>query len=712
MGREMQVSNVNNTNNNIPLGVSKQGNLVYFAVSIPHAKECKLLLYKYGCKTVKEIVTLTQKDRIGSVFITKILWNEFHFDSYLYEAMGKTFVDPYAKRIIGREVYGNVLSPKEKELVRGAFDFDEFDWEGDLKPEISYSNLILYKLHVRGFTKDASSKVKHHGTYLGIIEKIPYLKELGVNALLMMPCVEFSEIIESSIHTPSYVEKPRNLSYNEVFLDHLIEDSPKINYWGYTTEYQYFTPKTSYAFQTAQSNTEFKLMVRELHKHGIEVLMEMHFIRGTTLQLIQDCLRFWSMEYHIDGFRFSNELGLENFLASDPYLVRTKLLNHSWNTEMIYERDIIPNYKVLADYNDSFLIDIRRFLKGDEDQLSKFAEHFRCSYEKKTFIHYITEHNGFTLMDLYSYDVKHNEDNGENNLDGTDYNYSWNCGVEGKTKKKKISELRTRIRKNALTVLILSQGVPMLYAGDEFGNTQNGNNNAYCMDSSLSWINWKDERNRDSLFTFTKELIYLKKKHKILRMDQGFLGMDCFACGYPDISFHGTKAWRPEYFNYSRTLGIFLYGNYAKIDENVFDDSFYLAFNMHWEIHRFDLPDLPRGYEWRIHLVTDDNLDMNFMDEDDNKMLTQEVTTQKVITQKPTKQNTKEQNIKEQNITKQNIIKQNLTVQNTASQNVAGQIITNQNVITRKVKNLVQKQYIDLSPRSIVIFKSHNKVLN
>lgn len=666
----MQVFSENHANHVIPLGVSKQGDLVYFAVSVPNAKECKLLLYKDGCKTPKKTMLLAKENRIGSVFTTQIPWNEFHYDSYCYEAMGKEFIDPYAKRIVGRDVYGKALSPEEKELVKGAFDFDEFNWEGDIKPEISYSDLILYKLHVRGFTMDVSSKVKHRGTYLGLIEKIPYLKELGVNGLLLMPSVEFPEVIESNYNTPSYFEKSSYISYNQALGYNQQEDFTKINYWGYMNEhrYQYFAPKATYAFHNTDANIEFKTMVRELHKHGIEVHMEMHFVKGTTYQLIQDCLRFWAMEYHIDGFRFTNEIGIELSIASDPYLARTKLISHSFTTDMIYEKEIAPEYKVLADYNDRFLVDIRRFLKGDEDQLATFAEHFRCSHEKKGCIHYVTEHNGFTLMDLYSYDVKHNEDSGENNRDGTDYNYSWNCGVEGQTRKKKIIDLRTRMRKNALVVLILSQGTPMLYAGDEFGNSQKGNNNAYCIDNSTSWLNWKDKKNKDSLFTFTKELISLRKRHKILRNDKAFLGMDYFACGYPDISFHGVKAWRPEYFNYSRTLGIFLYGKYAKLDEDTVDDSFYFAFNMHWEEHRFDLPDLPRGFEWKLLFVTDKSKEMDFLNEEE-QMTSKE---------------------------RQEVAKSN--------EGIAPK------VKIPKVRNLVQKQYIDLSPRSIAVFISQKKV--
>lgn len=617
MGEKMQEFHDNDVMNRIPLGVSKLGNFVYFAISIPNAQECYLLLFNNRCKDAKRRIHVTKEHRIGSIFRTCIPLNEFEYDSYLYEVDGIELIDPYAKRLLGRENYGKMPLMSENRLLRGGFDFDEFLWYGDLKLEIPYSELTLYKLHVRGFTKDASSKVKHGGTYLGLIEKIPYLKELGINAILLMPSVEFSEVMDET-NNAFYKAHP----YTSIGQDASVRNGkvvePKLNFWGYTENYYYFCPKTSYAFDTENPNQEFKMMVREFHKHGMEVHMEMHFTKGISFTLIQDCLRFWSMEYHIDGFRCTNDLGVEDMLASDPYLARTKLLHYAWNTDSIYDREKSPEYKILAEYNDCFSNDMKRFLKGDEGQLTKFVQHLLWNDERKTCIHYITEHNGFTLMDLYSYDMKHNEDNGENNLDGTDYNYSWNCGEEGQTKKQKIIKLRTRMRKNALLILLLSQGVPMIYAGDEFGNSQQGNNNAYCLDNSLSWLNWRDKRSKDSLFAFTKQLISLRKKHKILRYDKSFQGIDTLACGYPDISFHGTMAWRPEYFTYSRTLGVLLSGEYVKGEKESEDDSFYFIFNMHWEAHRFDLPLLKRGYQWMLMLATEDNTTMEDGKEDES----------------------------------------------------------------------------------------------
>lgn len=617
MGKKFRTKEVEHTNCILPLGVSKQGEMVNFSVSIPHTKECKLILYQGSDINNKKSISLRSEHRYGNVFSIQFKKEELTFDSYRYEARGKEFIDPYATRIIGREDYGKVLSSEEKELVRGGWDFDVFDWESDRQLNIPYSKMFLYKLHVRGFTKDQSSLVKHKGTYLGIIEKIPYLKELGINAILLMPCVEFNEVIEDTIShkTPSLRNGIRYQGYvNEagkvIDVGKVTEDLPvKLNFWGYTEEYQYFAPKASYAFDTSQATKEYKMMVKELHKNGIEVLMEMHFNSRVNPLLILDCLRFWAMEYHVDGFRLTNQIGIDQLIAMDPYLSRTKILYSNWNTDMLYERDVSLDYKNLAEYQDGFLIDTRKFLKGDEEQIGKFTEHFRCNPAKKGRINYLTDNNGFTLMDLYSYDVKHNEMNGENNRDGTDYNYSWNCGAEGVTRKKKVNELRIQMRKNALVVLILSQGVPMLLAGDELGNSQEGNNNAYCQDNAISWVQWKGYKHKDSLFTFTKELISLKKNHKVLRNEQELRVMDYISCGYPDISFHGTKAWCPEYINHCRTLGILLCGNYAVMDDNRVDNFFYFAFNMHWEAHQFDLPDLPKGLAWTMIVVTDAQLE-------------------------------------------------------------------------------------------------------
>lgn len=578
----------------IPLGVRKENEYVTFSVSVSNAKECKLLLYFREAAVPNRIITLTNKECFGSVFIFKLIEKELIEDCYLYEVNGRTFVDPYATGITNKEVYGKVLGEEDKRFIRGTWSFDSYDWMEDKRLLYPYSSMIMYKLHVRGFTMHPNSSVKHKGTYLGLIEKIPYLKDLGITSLLLMPCVEYDEIMEdrgcfgmpTSITPSSKIDFVRDVS-----------EKGKINYWGYSKAF-YFAPKSSYAYEGSQAKDEFKKMVKEFHKAGIEILMEFYFDKGTPQLLILESLRYWVMEYHVDGFRLVNDITIAHMLALDPYLAQTKLIANYWNTEEIYDREFIPEYKNLAEYNTGFLYDIRRFLKGDEEQLYKFTEHFKRSNKKKGFINLICDNNGFTLADLYSYDRKHNEKNGENNKDGTDYNFSWNCGVEGVTKSKKIKELRVKMMKNALTVLLLSQGTPMLLAGDEFGNSQAGNNNVYCQDNEIGWVDWKAMKQKGNLLSFTKGLVGLKKEHKVLHSELLLREMDYISCGFPDISFHGTKAWCPEFINYCRTIGIMLCGYYAVSNHNDVDNFFYFAFNMHWEAHTFDMPDLPKGMVW------------------------------------------------------------------------------------------------------------------
>lgn len=265
-----------------------------------------------------------------------------------------------------------------------------------------------------------------------------------------------------------------------------------------------------------------------------------------------------------------------------------------------------PEYKpVLAEYNEGFLREIRRFVKGDEEMVGAVAARIERQTGNVGVINYLADHNGFTLADVYAYDIKHNELNGEENRDGTDYNFSWNCGVEGATKKKKILRLRSQMRRNALILLFVAMGTPMLLAGDEFANSQDGNNNAYCQDNEIGWVSWKELRANRDQFEFVKQLIALRKAHPVLHNKLLLRGMDYISCGCPDVSRHGTRAWYPDYSNYSRTLAILFCGKYALIDKKTPDQSIYIAANMHWEPHTFDLPDVSDGEELRFFLCSD-----------------------------------------------------------------------------------------------------------
>jgi glycogen operon protein len=432
----------------IPLGVNRVNGDMNFAAAVPNVKECRLNLYHRITGDLADSILLTDKHRTGNVF--SVLIKDFNPQdySYMYHTEKKEFIDPYARIIYGKEDYGKRLTAEEKSLVRGGFLSGEYNWQDQRNTPLLYSELIVYKMNIRGFTKHSSSKVQNKGTFLGLLEKLPYLVELGINCIQLMPIYEFNEIIEYSGFGSSY----------------------KLNYWGYSPDNSYFAPKAAYASNPGQADLELKDMVNTLHQNGIEVIMEMNFANNENPVLIQDCLRYWAMEYHIDGFKINCDTVSASLLALDPILGRTKLLAAGWNCNQLYEKDYEPIYKNLAEYNDGYSVDVKRFLKADEDMVGPFAFRLRQNSNKYSMVNYITNHDGFTLMDLYSYDRKHNEANGENNHDGASYNYSWNCGEEGKTKKKKVLELRKKQIKNAFSALLFSQGTPLILAGDEFGN--------------------------------------------------------------------------------------------------------------------------------------------------------------------------------------------------------------------------------------------------
>ncbi|HEX3075440.1 MAG TPA: alpha-amylase [Lachnospiraceae bacterium] len=630
--------------NPLPLGVSKFHNGVNFAVSVPYATECILILLHKTDPAKNSRITMSKKNQVGTVFCIYLSSFDYESYEYLYEANGKCFLDPYARIVRGKEEWGRIIDNDCDMQIRCDFSFDSFDWKDDKPYSIPYHDLILYKVHVRGFTKHPSAKLnRSSGTFDGIVKKIPYLKELGINALLIMPLVEFDEILiddKRLLRNDRLISKER-IKYQYVNVTNEIDDVTnatnqymidqpsggaksfdvqayqakrdsdsntvivpyKLNYWGYSKQNYYFAPKAAYASDSKNPVRELKNMIYELHKAGIEVHLEFCFTPDTNRQLILDCLRYWFFEYHVDGFLVNNNVVPADLVASDPILARTKLFATSWNIPTGSKEDTIDE-RNLAEYNDGFMVDCRRFLKGDEGQVNPYSFRFRRNPKEYGVINYITNNNGFTLMDLVSYDIKHNQLNREDNLDGTEYNYSWNCGVEGKSRKKKVIELRRKQIRNALLMLFLSQGTPMILAGDEFGNSQDGNNNAYCQDNTISWLNWNQLKTNDDIFTFMKELIELRKQHGILHQATECKIMDYLSCGCPDMSFHGTKAWYPDFSNYSRVFSAMLCGKYAKLKNGSDDHYFYIAFNMHWEKHEFDLPQLPSNQSWKVLIDT------------------------------------------------------------------------------------------------------------
>lgn len=585
----------------LPFGVSQVSTGVQFTVYLPNKKNCFLRLYRKGKKEPAMEIALTDKYKIGSVYFVILRKKKTSKDSrsiaeilnqdyeYMYEADGEEFIDPYASVITGREKWG-----KEEQIQRGGICLKDFDWEEDTPLHIPYDDLILYQLHVRGYTKHSSSKVQHKGTYQGLIEKIPYMKDLGINAVLLFPVYEFQECIKREYQLP-------------VSKDGKETEESKLNYWGYGTKNTfYFAPKASYSSDRKSPSAEFKRMVKEFHRAGIEVLLDIYFLPGTNLFLMTDCLRNWVVNYHIDGFRVNQEVMPSLALASDPILSCAKILGNYWDCSMLKEANISGRKNTLADYNEGFMNEMRRFLKSDEGMVERAVYYLSRNDTQHSFINFMTHVNGFTMMDLVSYDIKHNEANGERNQDGTEVNYSWNCGVEGKTRKKAVMERRMIQIRNAFLMLLSAQGAPMIFAGDELGNTQFGNNNAYCQDNPTTWINWNQTKVSTSIHTFVKNMIAFRKSHKVLHQKEPLQMHDYLSYGIPDLSIHGMQAWKPDFSYYSRMLGMLYYGEYVK-EEGKATPSLYIIYNMFWEPKSFDLPNLPDGKTWQIVIDTYDN---------------------------------------------------------------------------------------------------------
>ncbi len=570
-------------------GVRKLGEDICFTVAVPDKKACSLLLYKKGRKEAEAAIPMEGTGQYGDLRSLLVKGLPADRYEYNYEIDGQVVTDPYACRIAGRESFGKAV--KEEEL-RGRICPGAFDWEGDRPLRLPCEEVVAYAAHVRGFTKHSTSKVKAKGTFAGLKEKIPYLKELGINQLELMPVYEFSEL--ASMDNPE-LKKYAPLDGGE----------PRINYWGYSPKAYYFAPKASYA---ASDNPvqELKELIKELHRNGIELVLEFYFPKGTKASLVLDCIRYWVVEYHIDGVHINRDCAPVEALAQDPLLSHTKIFSESFALDEIYEEKAVPAFRNLAEYNDGFMLDGRRFLKGDEGQLAAFTWRARRSPARHGVINYMANHNGFTLMDLVSYDEKHNEANGEANRDGSNVNYSWNCGEEGPSRKKRLLKLRMQQLRNAFAILLLSQGTPLIYAGDERGNSQSGNNNAWCQDNEISWIPWKTGKTETGLLAYVKGLIAFRKAHPVFRQSRELQMMDYLSCGYPDVSYHGKQAWFADFENYSRSVGILYAGSYveAGTEEKGKDDFFYVAYNMHWMPHEYALPGLPGEALWRVAVDT------------------------------------------------------------------------------------------------------------
>ena len=596
-----------------PMGATVIGKrAVQFVSKINQKKETSLVLYEKNTGE-KEEYKLSNKYQIGNMYSIIIEDIDPSKYNYNYSENGKEILDPYAKVICGNETWGS----GECKLLSAGIKIENFKWEDDRNLMYSYESSIIYQLHVRGFTKHLSSKVKKKGTFEGLCEKIPYLKELGITAIELLPAYEFMECEKEppKILTMEYVKENYQTIPEE-------KAAIKINYWGFK-EACYFAPKASYSAGKNPVNS-FKNMVKELHRAGIEVIMQFYFPHTIERSYILEVIKYWVKEYHIDGVRLMGVNIPVSVIATQPELLNTKIMYDNIPVHEVYDYQYVPAYKNLANYNEGYLYAVRRFLKGDIGSLQGAFHAILNNHNQIGNMVYLTNYNTFTLKDMVSYDRKHNEENGEKGKDGNNNNLSWNCGVEGPTKKKNVIAIREKQMRNAITFLMLSKGTPVIVAGDEFGNSQGGNNNPYCQDNVVTWLNWKDLTKNQEQFEYTKKMIAFMKEHCLLKKTKEQVvrrnGEE-----YPYMSFHGVDAWKLDWSEANEEAGGILY----------YDDCFYLyiGFNMNWQESTLALPNIPGNHEWEVVLDTSKEQEGQFIGEKD-KNLTIPPRTIKIIAAK------------------------------------------------------------------------------
>lgn len=574
----MRQNDMINTGSGIPLGVAKIGGAVQFSIS---AAGKKGLFLNVRADSGEEI-RIDMKDHhvLGDVYSVRIEKLHADYIEYDYDDGAAGVRDDYAGYIADASKWGEPA----RRMTYGFF-MHPFRWRDDRHPYIPLHELVIYKLHVRGFTMSPTSGVRHRGTFKGVTEKIRHLKDLGINCVLLMPVTDF----------PEMVLKMPELMKADQLTEHKLTDY-QMNYWGYGESY-FFAPKASYAAGSSPER-EFKEMVQSFHREGMEVVMEMNFPSGTSGQLMLDALRYWVVHYHVDGFQLNSNVSPIRMISEDPYLKRTKIFSEHFDLGAS-DSVALNEMKHLAVLHDGYLNCARRFLKGDDDMVRAFWRENLQNDTRVASVRYLAGHNGLRLADMVCYDEKHNEANGEHGSDGTDYNYSWNCGAEGDSKKRSVRTLRKSQLYNAVIMAVFHQGIPMIYAGDEFLHSQGGNNNPYCLDNEITWIDWKNKRRNKAFYDFLKSMLALRAAHPVLHMEKPLRMMDYLRCGYPDVSLHGAHPWRMEDTPASHYLGLMYCGRYAH-DEGKDDDFFYFAYNMHWEPKEIGLPTLPRGMVWEI----------------------------------------------------------------------------------------------------------------
>ena len=644
-------------------GACVASNGVSFTINSHGATRCTLLLFKPQAPKPYARIPFPDSYRIGdtySMLVFDIKPDEFEyafsFDGPYEPAKGLLFneenviLDPYSRAVTGQRKWGEKPEGGKDFEYRARVVKSSFDWGNIKQLEQPFEDLVIYEIHVRGYTKDKSSGVSAPGTFAGLKDKIPYLKDLGINAVELMPIFEFDEMESARV----------------------VDGVQLYNYWGYNTV-SFFAPNTSYAFNEEHNHEgdELKSLIKALKENGIEVILDVvfnHTAEGNEMgpcfsfkgidnnvyymltpdahyynfsgcgnvmncnhpvvrNFIIDCLRHWAIEYRVDGFRFdlasilgrdqngapmANPPILES-LAFDPVLGKMKLIAEAWDAGGLYQVGSFPSWNRWAEWNGRYRDDMRSFLKGDDGMAGNAITRITGSRDlyspesrgHKASVNFLTCHDGFTLYDLYSYNEKHNEKNGWNNTDGDNNGHSWNCGAEGETDDPNVNGLRRRLIKNAFAALLCSRGPAMFFAGDEFCNTQFGNNNAYCQDNIISWLDWSRLEEFKEIHDFVRHMIQFRKEHPILRKMT-----KPSSCQFPEISVHNGTPFNASTDYKTKLIGIMYAG---RNEEDTEDDIVFYCMNAYWEPLVMQLPVLPNGKHWHV----DTNTNAEYFDGED-----------------------------------------------------------------------------------------------
>lgn len=644
-------------------GACVASNGVSFTINSHGATRCTLLLFKPQAPKPYARIPFPDSYRIGdtySMLVYDIKPDEFEyafsFDGPYEPAKGLLFneenvlLDPYSRAVTGQRKWGEKPEGGKDFEYRARVVKSNFDWGNIKQLEQPFEDLVIYEIHVRGYTKDKSSGVSAPGTFAGLKDKIPYLKDLGINAVELMPIFEFDEMESARV----------------------VDGVQLYNYWGYNTV-SFFAPNTSYAFNEEHNHEgdELKSLIKALKENGIEVILDVvfnHTAEGNEMgpcfsfkgidnnvyymltpdahyynfsgcgnvmncnhpvvrSFIIDCLRHWAIEYRVDGFRFdlasilgrdqngapmANPPILES-LAFDPVLGKMKLIAEAWDAGGLYQVGSFPSWNRWAEWNGRYRDDMRSFLKGDDGMAGNAITRITGSRDlyspesrgHKASVNFLTCHDGFTLYDIYSYNEKHNEKNGWNNTDGDNNGHSWNCGAEGETDDPNVNGLRRRLIKNAFAALLCSRGPAMFFAGDEFCNTQFGNNNAYCQDNIISWLDWGRLEEFKEIHDFVRHMIQFRKEHPILRKMT-----KPSSCQFPEISVHNGTPFNASTDYKTKLIGIMYAG---RNEEDTEDDIVFYCMNAYWEPLVMQLPVLPNGKHWHV----DTNTNAEYFDGED-----------------------------------------------------------------------------------------------